>query len=120
MTSVAILLEPTDGGVAAYRAIAGARQSIGKTAGAALDALTAKLPADETGTLVIVQHGRADHFFTAEQRARLDDLMARWRVCRDTGGSFASAEQAELDSLVEAEVRATSDRAAVLVRDVER
>ena len=119
MTKVAILPEPTDTGAVTYRAIAGAKQSVGKTAGEALDALTTALPADESGTLVIVQHCRPDRFFTAQQQERLKQLMARWRDARDAGASLLPAEQAELDALIEAEVRAASERAAAMLREVE-
>jgi hypothetical protein len=114
MTRVAILPEPSERGEPAYRAIAGGRQSLARTAGAALDALTEQLPAEESGTLVIVQSQQPDEFFTAAQQERLHGLMARWRQARDAGGALAPAEQAELDSLVEAEVKAAGKRAAAL------
>lgn len=118
MTKIAILSEPTETGVA-YRAIAGAKQSIGKTAGEALDALTEALPTDESGTLVIVQHFRPDSVFTAKQQERLEGLMARWRRARDRGTCLSTGEQSELDTLIEAEVRAASQRAAAMLREVE-
>ncbi len=119
MTKVAILPESAQSGQVTYRAIAGRRQSVGKTAGEALDALTSSLPEKEAGTLVIVQHQRPDEFFTAEQQARLNELMARWRAARDGGTVFSPAEQAELDALVEAEVRAASRRTVALLRELE-
>jgi hypothetical protein len=119
MTKVAILPEPTEKGEITYRAIAAGRQSVGKTAGEALDALTALLPADETGTLVIVQHQRPDGFFSADEQARLQRLMARWRAERDAGRSLPPPEQAELDALVDAELRAASARAADLLNDLQ-
>ncbi len=64
MTTIAILPEQTG----SYRAIAGSRESTGGTAGQALDALTAQLRDDETGTLVIVQNQQADQFFTRSQQ----------------------------------------------------
>ena len=70
------------------------------------------MPADDTGTLVIVQSHRPDQFFTAQQQRRLSELMARWRAARDAGDSLPPAEQAELDALVDAEVRASGQRAA--------
>src|SRR6266567_9312842 len=106
MTKVAILPESAQSGQVTYRAIAGRRQSVGKTAGEALDALTSSLPEKEIDTLVIVQHQRPDQFFTAEQQARLNELMARWRAARDAASTLSPAEQAELDNLVDAEVRA--------------
>ncbi len=120
MTKVAILPEPAESGQVTYRAIAGRQQSTGKTAGEALDALTASLPEEETATLVIVQHQRADQFFTAEQQARLKELLTRWRAARDSGPGLPPAEQAELDALVEAEVRATGERTAALLRELEQ
>ncbi len=116
MTKVAILSEPTGRGETIYRAIAGQRQSVGKTAGEALDSLTALLPIDETSTLVIVQNLRPDAFFTAQQQERLQELMARWRTARDAGRSLSSAEQSELNALAAAEVRAATARAAAILK----
>jgi hypothetical protein len=115
---VAILPEPTIEGVIEYRAIAAGRQALAKTAGAALDAITSQLPADDAGTLVIVQSHRPDQFFTAQQQQRLSELMARWRTARDAGASLPQAEQAELDALVDAEVRASGERAAAILADL--
>lgn len=114
---VAILPEPTRHGEVEYRAIAAGRQAIAKTAGAALDALAAQLPADESGTLVIVQNHRPDPFFTAQQQLRLSELMGRWRTALDSGQSLPPAEQAELDALVDAELQASGQRAAALLAD---
>ena len=38
--------------------------------------------------------------------------MARWRAARDTGTTLPAEEQAELDTLVEAEVQAAIERTA--------
>lgn len=114
MTNVAILPVPTDHGGISYHAVAGTKQSAGATAGAALDALTAQLSADETSTLVIVQSFRPDRFFTAVQQQRLDELMTYWRAAHDSGGSLAAQEQAELELLVEAELEAATQRSASL------
>jgi hypothetical protein len=119
MTRVAILPESAQAGQVTYRAIAGHRQSVGKTAGEALDALTSTLPEEEAATLVIVQHQRPDEFFTAEQQARLIELMARWREARDSATFLSPAEQAELDALVEAEVRGAGQRTLALLRELE-
>jgi hypothetical protein len=118
MTKVAILPEPTESGGIAYRAIAGRQQSVGKTAGEALDALSALLTEKEAATLVIVQNHRPDEHFTAEQQVRLRELMARWRTARDAGNSLPPSEQAELDALVEAECRASGKRAAAVLREL--
>lgn len=119
MTKVAILPEPTEAGGVGYRAIAGAKHAVGKTAGEALDALTGALPPGESGTLIIVQHFRPDRFFTAQQQERLKELMGRWRSARETDTRLPAAEQSELDALIEAEVRAASERAAAMLREVE-
>ena len=47
MTKVAILPVPTESGAISYSAVAGDKQTKGKTAGEALDALTAQLTEDE-------------------------------------------------------------------------
>jgi hypothetical protein len=120
MTKVAILPEPSVDGNTVYRAIAGARQAVAKTVGAALDALTAQLPPGESGTLVVVQNHRADQFFTEAQQQRLEGLMRLWRTARDSGKALSAAEQSELATLVDAEVRASGRRAAAALSNLER
>lgn len=114
MTKVAILPVITDQGRVSYRAVAGTKQSLGPTVGAALDALTAQLSVEESSTLVIVQSRHPDQFFTAAQQQRLDQLMAHWRTAHDHHIPFPAEEQAELTALVEAEVQAATQRAAAL------
>ena len=92
----------------------GEQRAHGKTAGEALDALTAQLSADEASTLIIVQNLRPDRFFTATQQQRLDALMARWRSARDQGATLPVDEQTELEALIEAELQASADRAGTL------
>jgi len=120
MTKVAILPETSVDGDTTYRAVAGAHQAVAKTAGAALDALTAKLPPEESGTLVVVQNHKPDRFFTAQQQKRLEELMRRWRTARDTGKTLSSSEHAELNALVDAEVQASGERAAAALADLEK
>jgi hypothetical protein len=100
-----------------YRAVAGDKHLVGKTVGEALDALTAQLPEDETGTMVIVQNLRPDRFFTAEQQSRLGELMSRWREARARDQSLPVTDQAELDALVEAELRGSASRAAAMLQN---
>lgn len=116
MTAIAILPDNPSSPMAGYRAIAGKTQSVGRTAGEALDALTAQLGEAEAGTLVVVQHLRPDRFFTAAQRQRLEELMARWRAARDAGTDLPAEERTELDVLIEVELRAAASRAAALVQ----
>ena len=120
MTRVAILPVPTAMGAISYRAVAGDKHSEGRTAGAALDALTAQLSEDEAGMLVIVQTLHLDRFFNAAQQQRMTELMGRWRNARDQGRALPADEQTELDALVEAEVHASADRAAALADEAGR
>src|SRR5947209_6956269 len=95
MTTITILPEKAD----SYRALAGDKESTGRTAGEALDALTSQLAEDESGTLVIVQNHKADEFFDAVQQERLAELM-QVRQAR----TLSSEENQELESLIEAEI----------------
>jgi hypothetical protein len=56
-----------------------------------------------------------DWFFSAEQQQRLSDLMNLWRTARDEGQTLPPEQQAELDSLVEAELKAATARTVVWV-----
>jgi hypothetical protein len=118
MTTIAILPDSLNDVDKNYRAIAGDKESVGKTAGEALDALTAQLTEDESGTLVIVQHLRPDRFFTSEQQNRLACLMSRWRSARLVNGNLPIEEQSELESLIEAELQAATQRAEAALHDV--
>ena len=69
MTTITILPEEKN-----YRAVAGKKESVGRTIGAALDALTAQLDEEESGTLVVIQNQRPDKFFTLAQQKRLAEL----------------------------------------------
>ncbi|NOT53647.1 MAG: hypothetical protein HOP18_03490 [Deltaproteobacteria bacterium] len=114
MIKVSIVPISTGQGELAYHAVASEKQAQGKTAGEALDALTAQLSADETSTFVIVQSLRPDHFFTVDQQQRLTTLMERWRTARDQGSTFPVEEQTELEALVAEELRASAARTAAL------
>ncbi len=114
MTTVAILPVSDASGERIYRAVAGDKQSTGKTAGEALDALTAQLEGNEFSTLLIIQSFRPDWFFSAEQQQRLSELMNLWRTARDEGQTLPPEQQAELDTLVEAELKAATARTAAM------
>ena len=120
MTTITILPESIESDEITYRAIAGAIQSEGKTAGEALDALTKQLSEDESGMLVIVQNLRPDIFFTAEQQQRLSELMARWREARDNNNALPPEEQAELQMLVDAELQAAAKRAESAISEMSK
>jgi len=116
MTTIAILPENPGSPLSTYRAIAGNKQSSGKTAGEALDAIAAQLEEPDAITLIVLQHPHPDRFFTAEQQARLSELMTRWRQARDAGQALSVEEQNELGALVEAELRAATARATALLQ----
>lgn len=66
----------------------------------------------------MTQSLRPDRFFGAAQQQRLADRMGRWRAARDRGESLPAHEQAELEALVRAELRALADRCAALADEV--
>ncbi|MEH2213424.1 MULTISPECIES: hypothetical protein [unclassified Nostoc] len=116
MTTVAILPTRDASGEKSYRAIAGDKHSVGKTAGQALDALTAQLGETEFSALLVIQSFRPDAFFSAQQQERLSELMRLWRSARDRGQELLPEQQAQLDDLVEAELRAATARTAALMQ----
>ena len=76
MTKVAVYHESADPESMPYRAVSGPNQAMGRTAGEALDALALQLPQEAADTLVIVRNMSPDRFFSAEQRRRMEELMA--------------------------------------------
>src|SRR5436309_751190 len=109
MTTITILPEKAD----SYRAVAGDKESTGRTAGEALDALASQLADDEGGTLVIVQNHKADQFFSAAQQERLAELIG----LRDAG-TLSSSKEKELESLVESELNGARRRAEALLNEL--
>jgi hypothetical protein len=65
----------------------------------------------------MIPSSKPDDLFTAAQQQRLAELMALWRTARDAGTTLPAQEQAELDALVEAELRAACARSAALLRE---
>jgi hypothetical protein len=94
-----------------FYAVSGNQQSAGKTMGQALDALTHALEDAGAGTLILIQKRAPDQFFTAEQHARMHDLLDR----RDT---LTEEERAELVELVDTELDATIARTNALVQQL--
>ena len=117
MAKVAILPVITATGHVSYCAVSGDKHSQGRTAGEALDALTAQLSEDEAG-LIIVQNLHPDRFFNANQQQQLARLMDRWRAARDQGVSLPADEQAELEALIETELHAATARVAALADEL--
>ena len=61
-----------------------------------------------------------DRFFSAPQQRRLAELMERHSRVGEQGGSLSDSEQAELEALIEAEVRAAGQRAAAFADELGR
>jgi hypothetical protein len=59
-----------------------------------------------------------DELFTIQQQKRLSELMNLWRTARDRGQTLSPQQQAELESLVEAELQAATIRTEVLLQQV--
>ena len=118
MTKVSILPIANQSGELSYHAVADDKYANGRTAGEALDALTAQFGETETDTLVIVQSQKGDAFFSQAQKERLGELMALWRNARDSGETLPPAEQQELEQLIEAELQATSQRTAAILTEL--
>ncbi len=116
MTTVAILPISSINGEKSYRAIAGDKQSTGKTAGQALDSLTTQLGETDFSGMLIIQSFQPDSFFSTEQQKRLSELMNHWRIARDRGQELPSEQQTELDNLVEAELKAATNRTKLLMQ----
>ena len=105
MTTITILPEQ----IGSFRAVAGTRESVGRTAGEALDLLNSQLADDENGTLVIVQNRKADAFFNQTQQKRLTELMTR-----RAADNLTQAEETELEQLIETELDGARRRAEQL------
>lgn len=122
MTTIEIIPEVTSERTI-YRAISGQQQATGSTPGQALDQIEQVLATQEEAqrseTIVIVQRFRPDNLFTAQQQARLQELMGQFHQIVDTGESLPSQTQQELESLVEDELEATIERAARILQQTQ-
>jgi len=118
MIKVALLPEHGDADEFIFRAVSARNQAVGRTAGEAIDALATQLSAEDADTLIIVRSIVPDRYFTSEQRQRLQELMARWRSARDQGKSLSADDQSELESLIDVEVRAATERATAVVHEL--
>jgi hypothetical protein len=109
MSSIAIRTENSDVDTPRFRAVAGNRQSVGRTMGEALDALTADWGDDIQETAVFIQRFQPDAYFTAAQCCRMQELLAR-------RATLTAEERAELETLIDAELDATVARTESLMR----
>lgn len=105
MSAIAIRTDQQETGERRFRAIAGDRQSLGRTMGEALDALTADWGDSVQETVVFIQRFQPDPYFTQAQYDRMQELFAR-------RATLTPEERAELENLIDAEVDATVERTA--------
>ncbi len=105
MTTITILPEEKN-----FRAVAGKKESVGRTIGEAIDGLNAQLNEDESGTLLVVQKQHSDKFFGERQRERLVELMSK-----KENKTLSVEEKSELERLVEAELNGARRRAEELI-----
>jgi hypothetical protein len=108
MASISIRTEESEPGKPRFRAIAGNRQSVGRTMGEALDALTADWGDSVQETAILIQRFQPDSYFTAAQYGRMQELLAH-------RASLTAEERAELEALIDAEIEATVARTDRLV-----
>jgi hypothetical protein len=122
VTIIEILQEQHEAQPPIYRAISGNRQAASTTPGQALDILDRMLAGqgEEEGTLIIVQRFRPDAFFTADQQARLQELMDRFHTACSTGQELSPEEKQELERLVDTEWQAAIDRGAAILKQRSR
>jgi hypothetical protein len=118
MNTIAILPESGEEHPTTFSAITKGHKATGHTPGEALDALTSQLGAEKTGVAVVVQRFFPDKYFSAEQRDRLSELMARWRTARESGDSLPPSEQADLERLIDEELEGSTERAAQIAREL--
>jgi hypothetical protein len=109
MTTITILPEKDN----SYRAVAGDKQSTGRTAGEALDALTSQLADEEGQSFIVIPKPKADQFFNSIQQQRLSELMQLRRQ-----GALSPEEEKELEGLVEAELKGAKLRAESLLDEL--
>ncbi|MBD1804694.1 hypothetical protein H6F98_04300 [Microcoleus sp. FACHB-SPT15] len=69
---------------------------------------------------MIVQRFLPDDLFPAQQQARLRELMERLHEAVAIGEALAPQVQQELEELVEAELKATIERSARILKQTQR
>jgi hypothetical protein len=118
VTAVTILHDTRSGEEETYWAIAPNQkvQTVGRTAGEALDALNARLSDADTGTLIVVQRQQPDSYFSEVQIRRLQELMD----LSNSPQGVTIEEEAERDALIEAEFLASAQRTAALADAIGR
>ena len=118
MTKVTITAENPGAANGSFRAATRGRESVGRTPGAALDALAEQLDEKESNTLIVVQNMWPDEFFNAAQQQRLGELLAKRRAALDGAREMDASDRAELEALVDAELDGATRRATAMVNEL--
>lgn len=100
MATITILPEEKN-----FRAVSKNKESVGRTAGEALDALTAQFNEEEKPRLVMIHNQSADKFFNAAQQTRLTELLQKREK-----QFLTDTEETELENLVDAELNGARER----------
>jgi hypothetical protein len=98
-----------------FRAVSNGIESVGSTAGEALDAISAQIEDADENTLIIIKRNNPDRFFNAEQKERLATLMQLKEA-----GKLSEVEKTELEKLVETELKGATNRAEYLLNELKK
>ena len=107
MSATTVRIERQTSSKPTYRAITGTHQSIGQSAGEALDSLNAQLGPTDSSSLFIIQQIQSDMYFSEAQYLRMQELMGH-------PGIRTLSEQAELEELVRNELIGSAKRTSEL------
>lgn len=107
MATVSILREKGEQNVPRFRAVAGRRQSVGRTPGEALDALNVQFAETDSGSLIVVQQMQSDPYFSEAKYLRMRELL-------DRSSMLTEVERGELEALVRDELVASAKRTEAL------
>jgi hypothetical protein len=119
MKTISIKTVTTTDGKRLYQVSLGTQSSTGKTAGEALDDLTAKMENQEINGFLFLQVNEPDQFFTAPQQEKSAELKSLWQVARDQGNTLPIEQQAELDDLMVLEMDAVIDRSKEMMNQLQ-
>ena len=106
--TASVRVEEDSAATPCFRAVAGGRQFVGKTAGEALDALLASESEMIDSSAILIQRFVGDRYFSDEKHRRLQELLARRE-------SLTTDESDELETLIDTELEATTRRAKALI-----
>ena len=79
MTTISIIPENTSVGEILWRAIAGDKESVGKSAGEALDALISQFSEDEGSAMIVIRRWQPDR----SSQELIDEVNETWEEFKD-------------------------------------